>query len=366
MRRPLIWLQCFAALGARAQQSTESSTGDESASSSSSSTQSSSGTSSFAFTNSFSIITTTVPESDFTGSQYTYLTYNDQSQVTETSSSSSGTTSGTSSGTATGTSVTQSVQTTTHQNVTQIAGSSHTGTATSSAPAVSNTVPCNNYPEFCNRKYSNITEVCAHNSAFSIKNNAASNQVLSIVDQLDDGVRMSMHSESTYHVKMLTSDSPRRSPLGQQYHVFMPYFMRPAQCRHLPIRARDRGPLAARPPLRRSDYSHRQLRLDHSRKLRPSNSELRPRRVSLHSEICSATQRSMAYTRRNDPKRQASRGLHRLQRKSDSGAIHLRRVYAHVGNSFLSSGSSVSMRYSTAAWLERNIGTRELYVPGES
>jgi hypothetical protein len=312
MRRPLIWLQCFAALGARAQQSTESSTGTDSTASSSSSTQSSLETTSFAFTNSFSIITTTVPESDFTGSQYTYLTYNDQSQVTETSSSSSGTSSRTSSGTATGTSVTQSVQTTTHQNVTQIAGSSHTGTATSSAPAVSNTVPCNNYPEFCNRKYSNITEVCAHNSAFSIKNNAASNQVLSIVDQLDDGVRMSMHSESMYHVKMLTIDSPRRSPLGQQHHVFMPYFMRPAQCRHLPVGARDRGRLAKRPPLRRSHHSHRQFRLDHSRELRSSNPEFRPRRVPLHSEIRSAAQRSMAYTRRDDPKRQASRGLYGL------------------------------------------------------
>jgi hypothetical protein len=195
MRRSLIWLQCFAVLRARAQQSTGSSTGTESTSSSSSSTGSSSATTSFAFTNSFSIITTSVPESDFTGSQYTYLTYSDQSQVVETTSSSSGTSSGTSSetssGTATGTSVTQSVQTSTHQNVTQIAGSSHTGTATSTAPAVSNTVPCNNYPEFCSRKYSNITEVCAHNSAFSIKNNAASNQVLSIYDQLNDGVRMS-------------------------------------------------------------------------------------------------------------------------------------------------------------------------------
>jgi hypothetical protein len=231
MRRQLIWLQWLAALGARAQQSTDSSTGTQSTSSSSSSTESSSETTSFTFTNSYSVITTSIPEPDFTGSQYTYLTYNDQSQVTETSSSGSGT----SSGTATGTSVTQSVQTTTHRNVTQIAGSSHTGTATSSAPAVSNTVPCNNYPEFCNRKYSNITEVCAHNSAFSIKNNAASNQVLSIVDQLDDGVRMSMHFESMYHVKMLTFDSPRRSPLGQQHYVLVPYFMRPAQCRHLPI-----------------------------------------------------------------------------------------------------------------------------------
>lgn len=53
-----------------------------------------------------------------------------------------------------------------------------------------NTVPCNNYPEFCNRKYSNITEVCAHNSAFAIPNNAGSNQEFGIIDQLNDGVRM--------------------------------------------------------------------------------------------------------------------------------------------------------------------------------
>jgi len=60
----------------------------------------------------------------------------------------------------------------------------------SSAATASNTVACNNYPEFCNRQYSNITEVCAHNSAFSIKNNAASNQLLSITQQLNDGIRM--------------------------------------------------------------------------------------------------------------------------------------------------------------------------------
>lgn len=51
-------------------------------------------------------------------------------------------------------------------------------------------MPCNNYAEFCTRKYSNITEVCAHNSAFVVKDNAASNQVLPITDQLNDGIRM--------------------------------------------------------------------------------------------------------------------------------------------------------------------------------
>ena len=193
MRHPKIWLHCLVALGVGAQQSTESSssTGSTASSSSSSSTQSSSEASSFSFTNSFSIIGSTVPESQFTGSQYTYVTYDGQSEVTATSTLSSDM--------ASAISGSQSIQTSHHQNVTQLTGaSSHTASSTtSSAPAATNTVPCNNYPEFCSRKYSNITEVCAHNSAFSIKDNAASNQVLSIVDQLDDGVRMSMLAQAT-------------------------------------------------------------------------------------------------------------------------------------------------------------------------
>lgn len=187
-----MWLQCFAVLGARAQQSTDSSTGTASTATSSSGTQSSSETTSLSYTNSFSVITTSLAESQFTNSKYTYLTYGSQSVVTGSTTSSSETT--TTTGTGTGTSGTQSIQTTQHQNVTQISRSSQTGSSTSTAPTASNTVPCNNYPEFCGRKYSNITEVCAHNSAFDIKNNAASNQVLGIVDQLDDGVRMSMHA----------------------------------------------------------------------------------------------------------------------------------------------------------------------------
>ncbi|KAF2840855.1 PLC-like phosphodiesterase [Patellaria atrata CBS 101060] len=53
-----------------------------------------------------------------------------------------------------------------------------------------NTQPCNNYPEFCTRRYSNITEVCAHNSPFVRTNNAASNQQFKVTQQLDDGIRM--------------------------------------------------------------------------------------------------------------------------------------------------------------------------------
>ena len=66
-----------------------------------------------------------------------------------------------------------------------------TASSTSTAARATNTQPCNNYVEFCNRKYSNITEVCAHNSAFAIKGNAASNQLYGITAQLDDGIRMS-------------------------------------------------------------------------------------------------------------------------------------------------------------------------------
>ena len=185
MQTQLIWLQFLATLGSKAQRTTEASSTDaESTTSSAPNTQSSSEASALTFTKSFSAIETTISEIQFTDSRYTYATDDGQSTVTGTASLTSDY--------STGASVTQSSHTTKQNNATDIiAGSSHTATTTSSAPVASNKVPCNNYPEFCNRKYSNITEVCANNSAFSIKNNAASNQALGIVDQLDDGIRMS-------------------------------------------------------------------------------------------------------------------------------------------------------------------------------
>jgi hypothetical protein len=66
-----------------------------------------------------------------------------------------------------------------------------TPTGTETAPALpSNTQPCNNYLEFCDRKYSNITEVAAHNSPYTRKNNIARNQEYGVTQQLNDGVRM--------------------------------------------------------------------------------------------------------------------------------------------------------------------------------
>ncbi|CEJ82532.1 hypothetical protein VHEMI02591 [[Torrubiella] hemipterigena] len=61
-------------------------------------------------------------------------------------------------------------------------------TATSSQ-APKNTQPCNQYVEFCKRKYSNITMVGCHNSPFVRPGNVASNQELPVKLQLNDGVR---------------------------------------------------------------------------------------------------------------------------------------------------------------------------------
>lgn len=93
--------------------------------------------------------------------------------------------------TATGTPSTAS-STTTEDPLTEIGGgSSRTRTPTGTSPAQpTNTQPCNNYPEFCTRKYSNITEICAHNSPFTRANNAARNQAYGVTTQLNDGVRM--------------------------------------------------------------------------------------------------------------------------------------------------------------------------------
>ena len=66
--------------------------------------------------------------------------------------------------------------------------SSNNNSSSSSTPE--NTTPCNGYLSFCNRPYSNITQVAAHNSPFVLDNNAAANQDLPVLAQLNDGVRM--------------------------------------------------------------------------------------------------------------------------------------------------------------------------------
>ncbi|EMC97503.1 hypothetical protein BAUCODRAFT_68720 [Baudoinia panamericana UAMH 10762] len=164
-----LWLLCLAAISARAQSDYPT------------------------YTGTFSTLSS-VPTSDFAGSGYTYLTYTAQSSVSSSSNSNA---------TATRSSNSQITRSTTSESILQITANptsnsaNLTATRTSSSATPVNTIPCNNYPEFCNRQYSNITEVCAHNSAFVVRNNAASNQQLSITDQLNDGVRM-LQGETHY------------------------------------------------------------------------------------------------------------------------------------------------------------------------
>ncbi|KAI9167572.1 hypothetical protein HJFPF1_03703 [Paramyrothecium foliicola] len=63
-------------------------------------------------------------------------------------------------------------------------------TQTSTAAQPTNTQACNNYVEFCSRKYSNITYIAAHNSPFVRPGNSGSNQALPVRDQLNDGIRL--------------------------------------------------------------------------------------------------------------------------------------------------------------------------------
>ncbi|KAF8248282.1 hypothetical protein K440DRAFT_679928 [Wilcoxina mikolae CBS 423.85] len=79
--------------------------------------------------------------------------------------------------------------TATRSNETEIMGNT-SANETSPAPSPMNTQACNQYLEYCNRSYGNITYVGAHNSPFVRQNNAASNQRLEVTTQLNDGIRM--------------------------------------------------------------------------------------------------------------------------------------------------------------------------------
>ncbi|QIW98249.1 hypothetical protein AMS68_003767 [Peltaster fructicola] len=185
------WLLAAAIIEAQAQ-SSSTSTGTSSNATQTTASSTTSVNAAFSYTQNISYITGSVPETAFTGSQYTYLSYSNQRTVASTSSSSAASNASISTSSS---SNTRSTTTSTTLAVTNLVGGTQssandTASATSSSARPSNTLPCNNYPEFCNRQYSNITQVCAHNSAFAVKNNAASNQVLTIEQQLDDGIRM--------------------------------------------------------------------------------------------------------------------------------------------------------------------------------
>ncbi|KAF1987973.1 PLC-like phosphodiesterase [Aulographum hederae CBS 113979] len=148
-------------------------------------------------TRSYELVSTvTGPDAPPTGSEFTYASLSRTSTLNTAAATSSAETASFSS--------TSGVESTsTEDTATNLVGSQPVSTAlngtaslsvpstsTSSAPAATNTQPCNGHPELCSRKYSNITEVCAHNSPFVQRNNFASNQAYPVVNQLTDGVRM--------------------------------------------------------------------------------------------------------------------------------------------------------------------------------
>ena len=75
-----------------------------------------------------------------------------------------------------------------HSTANSSSSQNATSTATSALPT--NTQKCNGYAEFCEKQFSNITFVAAHNSPFVKPGNAASNQVYEVKTQLDNGIRM--------------------------------------------------------------------------------------------------------------------------------------------------------------------------------
>jgi hypothetical protein len=81
------------------------------------------------------------------------------------------------------------VETTLSTNSTTVINNA-TISPTSSSMQPSNTRPCNGYVELCERNYTNITYVAAHNSPFMRAGSVASNQALPVTIQLNDGIRM--------------------------------------------------------------------------------------------------------------------------------------------------------------------------------
>lgn len=129
-----------------------------------------------------------------TGSQVSYKTYNTTSTIASGSLSGAtellANTIAVTNGSTESTSSSQSVTLLRGRPSPTASNSSSNATSTTTSDQPTNTRPCNNYPEFCARSYSNITYVAAHNSPFVKPGNAAANQLYGVTEQLNDGIRM--------------------------------------------------------------------------------------------------------------------------------------------------------------------------------
>jgi len=87
-----------------------------------------------------------------------------------------------------------SAETTSTSSFIGITGGNSTAVFSGTVSSTSRSLPtnsqrCNGYVEFCDRKFSNISMVVAHNSPFVVPHNAASNQVYPVRTQLNNGIR---------------------------------------------------------------------------------------------------------------------------------------------------------------------------------
>lgn len=126
------------------------------------------------------------------------------SNATAASTSTSGNSTNSTTSTPTQTLLVGTAQATTTLNATGAGNATATRTTTSARRQ--NTVPCNGHTDLCQRKFSNITHVGAHNSPFIRSGNLAANQMLDVETQLNDGVRMCMpaHSAISHAALILT------------------------------------------------------------------------------------------------------------------------------------------------------------------
>jgi hypothetical protein len=155
-------------------------------------------------------------------SNATYISYTSTITRSGTGAAASTTGNGTISANSTSTDLTQLVGGT--RSTTTLAGNG-TSSSTSSAVVPTNTQPCNGYVEFCDRSYSNITYVAAHNFPFIRANNAARNQELGMLDQLNDGIRMlqaQAHLENgTMYFCHSSCDILNAGPVVDQFEVLV-------------------------------------------------------------------------------------------------------------------------------------------------
>ncbi|KAJ9165420.1 PLC-like phosphodiesterase [Coniochaeta hoffmannii] len=150
-------------------------------------TSSSSSTSTSTSTDGITLLTGT--KTPTTASSTPTPTYSSPTSKVTLASSSSGATSVVQNATAASADTT-TVLTGSAKTSTTLSGNGTATVTSSSEPEPTNTTPCNNYPEFCARRYSNITMVAAHNSPFIRPGSAAANQEYPVATQLDDGIRL--------------------------------------------------------------------------------------------------------------------------------------------------------------------------------